>query len=106
MKYIAIIFFIFLTNSAFGQKAKIDLLPNQAYNKYELKTDKDTIIFYLSVTSHKENLPLIVYIQGSGMNSLFENRNGQIVPTSGHISWYKIGHERHRILIIEKPGVK
>src|SRR5690606_3411771 len=106
MKFRVIIFFLFLANSLFAQKAKIDFLPNQPYDKYELKTDTDTITFYLSVTSHKENLPLIVYIQGSGMNSLFENRNGQIVSTSGHMTWFTIGQEQYRVLIVEKPGVK
>lgn len=106
MELRTIIFFIFLTNSIFAQKAKIDFLPNQPYNKYELKTDKDTIIFYLSITSHRENLPLIIYVQGSGMNSLFENRNGQIVSTSGHMTWFSVGQEKYRILIVEKPGVK
>lgn len=106
MKFRAIIFFILLANSIFAQKAKKNFLPNQPYDKYELKIDKDTITFYLSVTSHKENLPLIVYVQGSGMNSLFENRNGQIVSASGHITWFNVGQEKYRILIVEKPGVK
>lgn len=106
MKFSTIIFFILLANSTFAQKAKIDFLPSQPYDKYELKTDKDTITFYLSVTSLKENLPLIVYIQGSGISSLFENRNGEIVSTSGHMTWFRVGQEKYRILIVEKPGIK
>ncbi len=106
MKIRPIIFFILLANSIFAQKAKIDFLPSLPYDKYELKIDKDTITFYLSVTSHKENLPLIIYVQGSGINSLFENRNGQIVPTSGHMAWFNVGQEKYRVLIAEKPGVK
>ncbi|MEJ7671715.1 MAG: Mbeg1-like protein [Chitinophagaceae bacterium] len=77
------------------------------YNKYELKTTKDTITFYLSVTSIKENLPLIVFVQGSGMNSLFtKNQNGQIRTQYGHMSWFDAIQEKYKILIIEKPGVK
>lgn len=105
MRFRAIIFFILLANSIFAQKAKIDFLPNQPYDKYELNTDKDTITFYLSVTSRKDSLPLIVYVQGSGMNSLFETRNEQLVSTSGHMTWFIAGQEKCRILIVEKPGV-
>lgn len=106
MKLNTILFLLLFTNSLFGQKAKIEFLPNLPYDKYELKTDKDTITFYLSVTSSKVNLPLIVFVQGSGMNSLFENRNGQIIPTAGHMTWFNVGQEKYRILIVEKPGVK
>lgn len=106
MKFKFFLFYILLTNLTLAQKAKIDFLPNLPYDKYELKTDNDTITFYLSVTSSKEKLPLIVYVQGSGMNSLFENRNGKIISTSGHMTWFYVGQEKYRVLIIEKPGVK
>lgn len=105
MKIRTVIFFILVANMLFAQEAKIDFLPNQPYDKYELKTEEDTITFYLSVTSHKGNLPLVVYVQGSGMNSLFEKRNEQIVSASGHMTWFNVGQEKCRILIIEKPGV-
>lgn len=107
MKLKTILFLLLLTNSLFAQKAKIEFLPNLPYDKYELKTEKDTITFYLSVTSSKSNLPLIVYVQGSGMNSLFtKSQNGQIRPEYGHMTWYNAGQEKYRILIVEKPGVK
>lgn len=105
MKFKLFLFLTFLTNSIFAQKAEIESLTNQSYNKYELKTSKDTITFYLSITSKKENLPLVVYIQGSGWNSLFNERNGKVVPTSGHSIWADVGKEKYRILIVEKPGV-
>lgn len=105
MKFGIIISFLLSANLLFAQKAKIDFLPAQPYDKYELKTQKDTITFYLSVTAHKENLPLIVYVQGSGMNSLFENKNDKIVATSGHMSWFNAGKEKYRCLVVEKPGV-
>lgn len=98
--------FPFLSHVASAQKAKIDFLPDQPYDKYELETNKDTLTFYLSVSSRKENLPLIVYVQGSGMNSLFEKRNGRIVSSYGHMSWFDAGQEKYRVLIIEKPGVR
>lgn len=107
MKLKTILFLLLLTNSLFAQKAKIEFLPNLPYDKYELKTNQDTITFYLSVTSSKSNLPLIVYVQGSGMNSLFtKSQNGQIRPEYGHMTWYNAGQEKYRILVVEKPGVK
>ncbi|HZH69615.1 MAG TPA: hypothetical protein VFD80_04105 [Flavobacteriaceae bacterium] len=106
MKFKLISLFLILTHPIFAQKTEIDFLPNQPYDRYELKTEKDTLTFYLSVTSYKENLPLIVYIQGSGMNSLFVEQNDRIIPTSGHFTWFNAGQEKYRILIVEKPGVK
>lgn len=107
MKLNTILFLLLLTNSLFAQKAKIEFLPNLPYDKYELKTDTDTITFYLSVTSSKSNLPLIVFVQGSGMNSLFtKSQNGKIQPEYGNMTWYGASEEKYRILIVEKPGVK
>lgn len=100
------IFFLLITNQLFAQKATINKLPKLNYSKYELKTEGDTLCFYLSVSSLPEKLPLIVYIQGSGTGSLFAERNGRIVPTSGHMSWYDVGQNKYRILIVEKPGVQ
>lgn len=97
---------LFFTGTLIAQKAKIEYLSNQPYDKYELLSDGDTLTFYLSVTSYKEDLPLIIYIQGSGMNSLFIEQNGKIIPTSGHITWFIEGQEKYRILIVEKPGIK
>lgn len=107
MRLNTILFLLLLTNSLYAQKAKIEFLPNLPYDKYELKTDNDTITFYLSVTSSKSNLPLIVFVQGSGMNSLFtKSQTGEIQPEYGHMTWYSAGQEKYRILIVEKPGVK
>ncbi len=107
MKLKTILFLLLLTNSTFGQKAKVEFLPDLPYDKYELKTGKDTITFYLSVSSKKGNLPLIVFVQGSGMNSLFiKSQNGQIRPEYGHIAWFDVAKEEYRVLIVDKPGVK
>lgn len=106
MKLKIIILSLLLTKSIFAQEANIEYLPNLPYDKYELKKTNDTITFYLSVTSYTENLPLIVYIQGSGMSSLFNERNGRIVSASGHMTWFNVGEEKYRILIVEKPGIK
>ncbi len=91
----------------YAQKAEIEFLPNLPYDKYELKTEKDTLCFYLSVTAHSENLPLIVYVQGSGMNSLFtKDQKGRVRSEYGHMTWFDAGKEKFRILLVEKPGVK
>ena len=73
-KLLIIVFSVLIAGNTFGQKAKIESLPNQPYDKYELKTSKSTLTFYLSVNKQKENLPLVIYIQGSGWNSLFNER--------------------------------
>jgi predicted esterase len=107
MKYQIIILLLFVTSAIHAQKAKLNLLPDLPYCKYELKTEKDSITFYLSGTLSKEKLPLIIFIQGSGMNSLFtKNEKGQIRPGYGHQAWFNVAKEKNRILIVEKPGIK
>lgn len=102
-----LLFFLILSNLSFAQKAEIEYLANLPYDKYVLKSQKDTTTFYLSVSSFKNNLPLIVYIQGSGMNSLFTiGQNGKVRPEYGHMTWFEVANEKCRILIVEKPGVK
>ncbi|NOS55188.1 MAG: alpha/beta hydrolase [Cyclobacteriaceae bacterium] len=102
---IEIFLFIFSISLVEAQQIKVESVPNQPYLKYLLSTENDTITFYLSASSETKELPLIVYIQGSGMNSLFAKVNGRIVPTSGHMTWYDVARNKYRILIIEKPGV-
>lgn len=107
MRYKIIVLLLLVTSTIFAQKAKLDLLPDLPYCKYELITEKDSITFYLSVTLHKENLPLIIYVQGSGSNSLFtKNQDGQIRPGYGLRTWFSVAQEKYRILVVEKPGVK
>lgn len=105
-KLFSIILTLLSISLIFAQKVKIEQVPNQPYSKYEMKEESDTITFYLSETSLQESLPLIVYIQGSGWNSLFNKRNNEVIPTSGHSTWTHVGGENYRILIVEKPGVK
>lgn len=102
-----ILLFVILSNLTFAQKAEIKFLPNLPYDKYELKSEKDTNTFYLSISSYKNNLPLVVFIQGSGMNSLFTTgQNGRIRSEYGHMTWFGVAQEKCRILIIEKPNVE
>jgi predicted esterase len=106
IKIKTIIFCLLAVSSLYAQKAKIEYLPDLPYDKYEIQNKKDTLTFYLSVTASKEKLPLVIYVQGSGKNSLFAMRNGKVVPTNGHSSWYTVAQEKFKVLIIEKPGVK
>lgn len=90
MKFPVLLFCILLTTLTFAQKAEIDFLPNFPYDKYELKSENETNTFYLSISSHKNNLPLIVFIQGSGMNSLFTiGQNGKSRSEYGHMTWFE-----------------
>lgn len=98
---------LLVTSTIYAQKAKLEALPDLPYCKYELKTKKDSITFYLSVPLHKDKLPLIIFIQGSGMNSLFtKNQNGQIRAGYGFSTWVNVVQGKYRILVVEKPGVK
>jgi pimeloyl-ACP methyl ester carboxylesterase len=107
IKLKSLILYLFFTNIALAQKAKVEFLPDMPYDKYELKSGKDTIIFYLSVSEKKGNLPLLVFVQGSGMNSLFTKPgNGQTRAEYGHSAWFNVAKEEYRILVVEKPGVK
>lgn len=100
-----LLFFLLISSSIYAQKAKVEFLPNFPYDKYELKTENDSITFYLSVSSLKEKLPLIIFVQGSGSNSLFTYKNNQIRPEYGHMTWFGVALEKYRILIIEKTCV-
>ena len=83
-------------------------VPRQPYERY-FTFDKfgREITFYVSEARGSEGqLPLVVYIQGSGCGSLFNQQNERVVPTSGHISVQEAAQGRARVLIVEKPGVK
>jgi pimeloyl-ACP methyl ester carboxylesterase len=65
------------------------------------------ITFYLSRTIASQNsLPIVLYIEGSGCGSRFEERNGKIRAAGGHIVVADVFKDKARVLIVEKPGVK
>lgn len=108
MKYIKIVLFIVLSSvstATYAQKSVREQLVDQPYTKYELHHKKSNITFYLSTTQTNKKLPLVVYIQGSGMQSLFREKDGKILSTSGHSTWNEINNEQYRVLVVEKPGV-
>jgi predicted esterase len=99
--------FLFTCTAVFAQPIHKQKIPVQPYFKYVLNAGKsDSIIFYLSEFTSPQQLPLIVYVQGSGNGSLFaKNETGQILPKAGHITWANLAMTKARILIVEKPGV-
>ncbi len=95
-----------ITHLTYGQQINIASIPNSSFQKYELTHIDDTITFYLTTTDKTEDLPLVVYINGSGWSSVFQDHQGQIRSTAGQTSWFKIANNRFRILVIEKPDTQ
>jgi len=104
----AVLLIVFSMITVSGQTAKISKLSRQPYYRYALPSaSSDSLIFYLSEEADERKLPLIVYIQGSGNESLFiKDSQERIIPRSGHISFTEQVRGRCRLLIVEKPGVK
>lgn len=86
----------------------VETVPGQPYEKY-LTRDRfgREIVFYLSKAAASQNLlPLVMFIEGSGCGSRFEERNGKIRPAGGHIVAADLFRDKARVLVVEKPGVK
>jgi pimeloyl-ACP methyl ester carboxylesterase len=83
-------------------------VPGQPYESFSTRDRFGReIIFYLSgPPADQRPLPLVVYIEGSGCGSRFEERNGKIRPAGGHIVVADTFKDKARVLIVEKPGVK
>jgi pimeloyl-ACP methyl ester carboxylesterase len=83
-------------------------VPGQPYERFSTRDRFGReIIFYLSEAAAGQNsLPLVMYIEGSGCGSRFEERSGKIRPAGGHIVVADVFKDRARVLIVEKPGVK
>ena len=83
-------------------------IPSQPYEKFSTRDRfKREINFYLSEAGGgQDRLPLVLYIEGSGCGSRFEERNGRILPAGGHIVVADVFKNKARVLVVEKPGVK
>lgn len=83
-------------------------VPGQPYERFSTRDRFGReITFYLSKAGAGTNpLPLVVYIEGSGCGSRFEERDGEIRPAGGHIVVAEAFKDRARVLVTEKPGVK
>jgi pimeloyl-ACP methyl ester carboxylesterase len=65
------------------------------------------ITFYLSEAPAGQGpLPLVLYIEGSGCGSRFEERAGKILPAGGHIVVAEVFKGSARVIVVEKPGVQ
>ncbi len=95
-------------SGAYHLAAEIQEVPGQPYVRHSTKDRFGRrITFYLSNQSDSSaKLPLIVYIQGSGCNSLFARNGSVIVPVSGHATVSDVWTGHGRVLIAEKPGVE
>ncbi|MEZ5345749.1 MAG: alpha/beta hydrolase [Pyrinomonadaceae bacterium] len=100
------LFLLLISHNTYSQTigAKI---RGQPFERYFTKDKFDRkITFYLSETADKNAvLPLVVFIQGSGCNSLFIKKEERIVSTAGFATIYDVFQDKARLLVIEKPGV-
>lgn len=99
------IIFLAFFNAYSQSKATKSKVSRNPYYKFELKDANESITCYLSEFDKDTALPLVVYIQGSGYNSLFQKQGTAIVPKSGHINLTYSAKGKAKILLIEKPGV-
>jgi len=79
------------------------------FQRYTTRDAYDrTITFYLSVppkTERPEGLPIVLFIGGSGSQSLFSKRGDRIAGGFQNILLME-EKGRARVLVVEKPGVK
>ena len=81
-------------------------VPSQPYAAYTVVDPLGrTIEWYLSESRGASPRPLIVYIHGSGHQSLFRQADGRIAPANGHATVVDVAADLARVLIVEKPGV-
>lgn len=82
-------------------------VPSQPYLAYEVEDVLGRkIAWYLSEPRAASPRPLIVYIHGSGHQSLFRQAGGRIIPANGHGTLVDVVGDRARVVIVEKPGVE
>ncbi|HRK21740.1 MAG TPA: hypothetical protein PLX06_08030, partial [Fimbriimonadaceae bacterium] len=100
-------FFLVLCLSAslsFAQK-----VPRQPYFRHQAADAQGrAVTYYLSEPAPGEpaEIPLVVYVQGSGWSSHFiQSSDGRIVGANGHSSIADVVRGKARLMLIEKPGV-
>jgi pimeloyl-ACP methyl ester carboxylesterase len=83
------------------------VIPGQPYHAYQVVDSLGrTVQFYLSEAESRRQLPLVVFVQGSGASSLFRDAgNGRVAGTMGHSTVQDVFAEVARVLLVEKPGV-
>lgn len=107
-------FLILLTALAIGaDKASSPMLdPDRLSIPFQRYTIADslgrTVTLYLSAPASNVNaqkLPVVLFIQGSGCQSLFR-KQGDVIVGSQQNLLLKEGKGRVRVMVVEKPGVK
>lgn len=82
-------------------------VPGQPYTRHQVQDELGrTVTYYLSEVEPGADLPVVLYVQGSGNSSHFGQREGRIVPQNGHIVFPEVFAGKAQVLIVEKPGVK
>jgi hypothetical protein len=82
-------------------------ISGQPYEKFRTRDRFGReITFYLSKTASQKPLPLVLFIEGSGCRSRFEERNGKILLAGGHIVVADVFKDKARVLVVEKLGVE
>ncbi|MGE3466689.1 MAG: hypothetical protein AB7J13_07125 [Pyrinomonadaceae bacterium] len=106
---------IALCSGALGQSGASSLRGNEARKvkgqPFERLTTKDSlgraVTYYLSETLASDgSLPLVVFVQGSGCDSLFRLEGERIVPTGGFATFHDAFGRTARLMLVEKVGVK
>lgn len=83
------------------------MIPGQPYHAFTTSDSLGrTIRYYLSEQPDRNDLPLLLYIQGSGAGSLFrESADGRVSGAMGHNTVRDVFEGAARVLLVEKPGV-
>lgn len=107
-------YLLFLAYSlALGDESAIPKLDSARlpipFDRYTVKDKFDrTITCYLSRPTKEQegkSLPVVLFIQGSGSQSLFMKRGEQIAGGLQNLILKRVG-DQARVLVVEKPGVK
>ena len=82
-------------------------LRGQPYLKFTVRDGlgRDVTAYVSEPSDAGPDLPLAVYVQGSGCGSHFARTGNGWVPRNGHMGLLEATAGRFRVLIVEKPGV-
>lgn len=82
-------------------------LPRQPYDVYRGRDALGRELrVYLSESARTAQLPLVVYVQGSGASSHFVRHGDAVRGATGHNSIADAFAGRAHVLLVEKPGVE
>ncbi len=81
-------------------------IDGQPYTRYfrELE-DSPEISYFVAKPESAGPFPLVVFVQGSGFDSLFCRTDNRITPQYGHASVFDIFGKSAFVMTVEKPGV-